>query len=100
MSRAPRILIVEHDHAIRHGVCLHLELEGCVCEAVPDAAAALRRDDLGRFDLVLYNLTTGLFEAQRLIDAVRTAAGANYIPILMMATDATISAGSISCSTT
>jgi DNA-binding response OmpR family regulator len=89
MTRSPRILIVEHDHAVRHGVCLHLELEGCACESVPDAASALRRDDLGRFDLVLYNLTAGLFEAQRLIDAVRTAAGPEYIPILMMAIDAT-----------
>ena len=89
MTRSPRILVVEHDHAVRHGVCLHLELEGCACESVPDSASALRRDDLGRFDLVLYNLTAGLFEAQRLIDAVRNAAGQDYIPILMMATDAT-----------
>jgi DNA-binding response OmpR family regulator len=38
---------------------------------------------------VLYNLTAGLFEAQRLIDAIRSATGQDYIPILMMATDAT-----------
>jgi DNA-binding response OmpR family regulator len=89
MTRAPRILIVEHDHAVRHGVCLHLELEGCACESVPDTTSAVHRHDLGGFDLVVCNLTTGLLEAQRLIDAVRSAAGQDYVPILMLATDAT-----------
>ena len=95
MTRAPRILIVEHDHAVRHGVCLHLELEGCACESVSDTASAVHRGDLGEFDLVVCNLTTGLFEAQRLIDAVRSAAGRDYIPILMLATDATRAAAII-----
>jgi len=89
MNRSPRILIVEHDHAMRHGVCLHLELDGCSCYAVPNVASATHRDDLGSFDLVVCGLTAGLFESQHIIDAVRHASGGSYVPILMLATNAT-----------
>ena len=89
MTRSPQILIVEHERAVRHGVCLHLELDGCACQAASDVTSALERGDLAGFDVVVCNLTAGLFEAQRLIDAVRGASGARYIPILMLATDAT-----------
>lgn len=89
MARSPRILIVEPEHAVRHGLCLHLDLDGCACETVPDVTSALRRNDLGGFDLVVCNLTAGLFEAQRLIGAVRGASREGYIPILMLATDRT-----------
>jgi DNA-binding response OmpR family regulator len=88
MTRTPRILIVEHEHAMRHGLCLHLELDGCACESSADWTSALHRGDLGTFDLIVCSLTAGLFDAQHIIDAVR---GANdrYVPILMLATDAT-----------
>jgi len=89
MNRSPRILIVEHDHAMRHGLCLHLELDGCACYAVPNVTSAIHRDDLGSFDLVVCGLTAGLFEAQHIIDAVRDASGGTYVPILMLATNAT-----------
>ena len=75
MNRSPRILIVEHDHAMRHGVCLHLELDGCACYAVPNVPSAIHRDDLGSFDLVVCGLTDGLFEALHIIEAVRDASG-------------------------
>jgi len=89
MTRSPRILIIEHEHAMRHGLCLHLELDGCACETLSDVALALGSEELGDFDLVVCNLTVGLFEARRLIDAVRRAGSPGYIPILMLATDAT-----------
>ena len=91
MNRSPRVLIVEHDHAMRHGVCLHLELDGCACYAVPNVTSAIHRDDLGSFDLVLCGLTAGLFEAQHIIDAVRRASGGTYVPILMLASIMTLS---------
>jgi Response regulators consisting of a CheY-like receiver domain and a winged-helix DNA-binding domain len=74
---------------MRHGVCLHLELDGCACYAVPNVPSAIHRDDLGSFDLVVCGLTAGLFEAQHIIEAVRRASGATYVPILMIATNAT-----------
>jgi DNA-binding response OmpR family regulator len=89
MNRSPRVLIVEHDHAMRHGLCLHLELDGCACYAVPNVTSAIHRGDLGSFDLVVCGLTAGLFEAQHIIDAVRDASGGTYVPILMLATNAT-----------
>ena len=89
MTRAPRILIVEPEHPVRHGLCLHLELDGCACSAVPDVTSAVQRDDLGSFDLVVCHLTAGLFDAQWIIDAIRAASGQGYIPILMLATNAT-----------
>ena len=89
MSRPPRILIVEHEHAMRHGLSLHLELDGCACYSVPNVTSAIHREDLGSFDLVVCALTAGLFEAQHIIEAVRRASGATYVPILMIATDAT-----------
>src|SRR2546423_5735359 len=95
MTRAPRILIVEPEHPVRHGLCLHLELDGCACSAVPDVTSAVQRDDLGTFDLVVCHLTAGLFDAQRIIDAIRAASGRGYIPILMLATDATRAAAII-----
>jgi DNA-binding response OmpR family regulator len=89
MNRPPRILIVEHEHAMRHGLSLHLELDGCACYSVPNVTSAIHREDLGSFDLVVCALTAGLFEAQHIIEAVRRASGATYVPILMIATDAT-----------
>jgi len=89
MNRPLRILIVEHDHAMRHGLSLHLELDGCACYSVPNVTSAIHRDDLGSFDLVVCGLTAGLFEAQHIIEAVRRASGATYVPILMIATNAT-----------
>jgi DNA-binding response OmpR family regulator len=89
MNRPLRILIVEHDHAMRHGLSLHLELDGCACYSVPNVTSAIHRDDLGSFDLVVCGLTAGLFEAQQIIEAVRRASGATYVPILMIATNAT-----------
>jgi two-component system response regulator RegX3 len=89
MTRSPRIMIVEHEHAVRHGLCLHLELDGCACEAARDVASTLQRDDLGTFDLFVCNLAAGVLEAQRLVDGVRGVSGAGYIPILVLATDAT-----------
>jgi len=89
MSRPPRILIVEHEHAMRHSMCLHLELDGCACYTAPNVTSAIHRDDLGGFDLVVCGLTAGLFDAQHIIDAVRAASGDAYVPILMLATDAT-----------
>jgi DNA-binding response OmpR family regulator len=96
MSGSPRILIVEHEHAMRHGLCLHLELDGCACYAVPNVTSAIHRDDLGRFDLVVCGLTAGLFDAQDIIEAVRRASGDTYVPILMLATDATRAAAIVS----
>jgi CheY-like chemotaxis protein len=96
MTRSPRIMIVEHEHAVRHGLCLHLELEGCVCEAARDVPSTLQRDDLGTFDLFVCNLAAGVLEAQRLVDGVRGVSGAGYIPILVLATDATRSAAIVS----
>src|SRR6266542_1744681 len=63
--------------------------------AVPDVTSAVQRDDLGTFDLVVCHLTAGLFDAQRIIDAIRAASGRGYIPILMLATDATRAAAII-----
>jgi two-component system response regulator RegX3 len=89
MNRPPRILIVEHDHAMRHGLSLHLELDGCACYSVPNVTSAIHRGDLGSFDLVVCGLTAGLFEAQHIIEAVREVSGETYVPILMLATNAT-----------
>jgi DNA-binding response OmpR family regulator len=96
MSRSPRILIVEHDHAMRHGLSLHLELDGCACYAVPNATTAIQRDDLGSFDLVVCGLTAGLFDAQPIIEAVRRASGDAYVAILLLATSATSAAAIVS----
>jgi len=89
-------MIVEHEHAVRHGLCMHLELDGCACETAPDVLSALQRDDLETMDLVVCNLTAGLFDTQRLVDAVRGVSRTAYIPILMLATDATRAAAIVS----
>jgi two-component system response regulator RegX3 len=64
-------------------------LDGCACYSVPNVTSAIHRDDLGSFDLIVCGLTAGLFEAQHIIEAVRGASGETYVPILMLATNAT-----------
>jgi DNA-binding response OmpR family regulator len=51
VTSPPRVLVVEDEKNIRELVCLHLGLEGFVCEGVGDGQDALERTEAERFDL-------------------------------------------------
>src|SRR5437764_14308235 len=92
----PRILIIERDHALRHCLRLHLELNHCVCETAADVPSVVERANLHAYDLVITGLTPRAGEAQMLVHAVRALRQRAYIPVLILATEATRAAAIIS----
>jgi DNA-binding response OmpR family regulator len=83
-SVTPRILVVEDEPNIRELVCLHLGLEGYVCEGVGDGQAALRRAESERYDLLVLDLMLPGLDGVALTRAVRNARINRDVPILML----------------
>ena len=63
-SSPGRVLVVEHAHAIRHCLCLHLELDGYQYETAQDSGTALQRLATDPFDLAIVD--TGSMRVDRL----------------------------------
>jgi DNA-binding response OmpR family regulator len=63
-SSPGRVLVVEHAHAIRHCLCLHLELGGYQYETAQDTGTALQRLATDPFDLAIVD--TGSMRVDRL----------------------------------
>jgi DNA-binding response OmpR family regulator len=75
-SPIARVLVVEHTHAIRHCLCLHLELGGYHYETAQDTGTALRRLAAAPFDLAIVD--TGAIRVDRLpLDRDARERGAN-----------------------
>jgi DNA-binding response OmpR family regulator len=83
-SVTPRILVVEDEPNIRELVCLHLGLEGYVCEGVGDGQAALRRAESERYDLLVLDLMLPGLDGVALTRAVRNGRINRDVPILML----------------
>jgi two-component system OmpR family response regulator/two-component system alkaline phosphatase synthesis response regulator PhoP len=79
-----RVLVVEDEPNIRELVCLHLGLEGYACEAVADGAAALRKAEAERFDLLIVDLMLPGMDGVSLTRAVRNGRINHDVPILML----------------
>jgi DNA-binding response OmpR family regulator len=81
-----RVLVVEHTHAIRHCLCLHLELEGYHYETAADPVAALRRLAADPFDLAIVD--TGAMRVDNLpLDRLARARAANPDVRFLVLTD-------------
>ena len=63
--------MVEDEPNIRELVCLHLGLEGYVCEGVGDGQAARRRAESERYDLLVLDLMLPGLDGVALTRAVR-----------------------------
>jgi two-component system OmpR family response regulator/two-component system alkaline phosphatase synthesis response regulator PhoP len=84
VSGAPRVLVVEDEPNIRELVCLHLGLEGYVCEGVGDGPEGLRRTESDRFDLLVLDVMIPGLDGLSLCRAVRNGRTNHDVPILML----------------
>jgi two-component system OmpR family response regulator/two-component system alkaline phosphatase synthesis response regulator PhoP len=80
----PRVLVVEDETNIRDLVCLHLRHEGYECEGVGDGAAALKRSEAERYDLMVLDLMIPGLDGLSLCRAVRNGRLNHDVPILML----------------
>jgi DNA-binding response OmpR family regulator len=79
-----RVLVVEDEPNIRELVCLHLGLEGYVCEGVADGQTALKRAEDERFDLLVVDLMLPGLDGLSLTRAIRNGRTNHDVPILML----------------
>jgi DNA-binding response OmpR family regulator len=80
----PRVLVVEDETNIRELVCLHLRHEGYECEGLADGAAALKRSESERYDLMVLDLMIPGLDGVSLCRAVRSGRLNHDVPILML----------------
>jgi two-component system OmpR family response regulator/two-component system alkaline phosphatase synthesis response regulator PhoP len=80
----PRVLVVEDETNIRDLVCLHLRHEGYECEGLGDGAAALKRSETERYDLMVLDLMIPGLDGLSLCRAVRNGRLNHDVPILML----------------
>ena len=78
------MLVVEDEPHIRELVCLHLGLEGYLCEGVGDGQEALARAEAERFDLLVLDVMLPGLDGLTLCRAVRNGKTNNDVPILML----------------
>src|SRR5450830_504603 len=81
---ASRVLVVEDEPNIRELVCLHLGLEGYVCDGVANGQDALRRTEKERFDLLVLDVMIPGLDGLSLCRAVRNGTVNHDVPILML----------------
>src|SRR5213595_1174562 len=84
MTPNPKVLVVEDEPNIRELVCLHLGLEGYVCEGVGDGQAALARAEADAFDLLVLDVMLPGLDGVSLCRAVRRGTTNHDVPILML----------------
>src|SRR5262245_51459458 len=84
MTSAPRVLVVEDEPNIRELVCLHLGLEGYVCDGVGDGREALTRATTGRLDLMVLDVMVPGLDGLAICRAVRNGQLNQDVPILML----------------
>src|SRR5439155_14813497 len=83
-SVTPRVLVVEDEPHIRELVCLHLGIEGYVCDGVGDGPAALKRTESERFDLLVLDVMIPGIDGLSVCRAVRKRKIKHDVPILML----------------
>jgi len=79
-----RVLVVEDEPNIRELVCLHLGLEGYVCEGLADGQEAHRRTETERFELLVLDVMLPGLDGVSLCRAVRRGTMNRDVPILML----------------
>jgi DNA-binding response OmpR family regulator len=84
MTVAPRVLVVEDEPNIRELVCLHLGLEGYVCEGLADGQSAFKRTESEHFDLLVLDVMIPGIDGLSLCRAVRNGRTNQDVPILML----------------
>jgi DNA-binding response OmpR family regulator len=84
VTASPRVLVVEDEPNIRELVCLHLGLEGYVCEGAGDGQAALARTEADAFDLLVLDVMLPGLDGVALCRAVRRGTMNRDVPILML----------------
>jgi len=84
VTGGPRVLVVEDEPNIRELVCLHLGLEGYVCEGAGDGRTALGLTEAERFDLLVLDVMLPGLDGVSLCRAVRRSALNGDVPILML----------------
>jgi DNA-binding response OmpR family regulator len=84
VTDALRVLVVEDEPNIRELVCLHLGLEGYVCEGQSDGQDALARTESERFDLLVLDVMLPGLDGVSLCRAVRRGTMNRDVPILML----------------
>ena len=80
----PRVLVVEDEPHIRELVCLHLGLEGYLCDGVGNGQMALQRAEAERFDLLVLDVMLPGLDGLALCRAVRNGRINRDVPILML----------------
>jgi two-component system OmpR family response regulator/two-component system alkaline phosphatase synthesis response regulator PhoP len=80
----PRVLVVEDEPNIRDLVCLHLRHEGYECEGLADGAAALKRSESERYDLMVLDVMIPGLDGLSLCRAIRNGRLNRDVPILML----------------
>jgi DNA-binding response OmpR family regulator len=80
----PRVLVVEDETNIRDLVCLHLRHEGYECEGLADGAAALKRGEIERYDLMVLDVMIPGLDGLSLCRAIRNGRLNHDVPILML----------------
>jgi len=76
--------VVEDEPHIRELVCLHLGIEGYVCDGVGDGPAALKRTESERFDLLVLDVMIPGIDGLSVCRAVRNGKINHDVPILML----------------
>lgn len=71
MTLASRILVVDHDPALRDSVCGALSREGFRAESAADSAEAIERAGSGQFDLVLLDIALPKLDGLAALDRFR-----------------------------
>jgi DNA-binding response OmpR family regulator len=79
-----RVLVVEDEPNIRELVSLHLGHEGYACEGIADGAAALKRTEAERYDLMVVDVMIPSLDGLSLVRAVRNGRLNHDVPILML----------------
>src|ERR671923_1398317 len=83
-SMTPRVLVVEDEPNIRELVCLHLGLEGYICDETGDGRVALSRIETERYDLVVLDLMIPGVDGVAVCRAARNGRVNRDVPILML----------------
>ena len=84
MTTAPRVLVVEDEPNIRELVCLHLGLEGYICDGLGEGREALERAENERYDLLVLDVMIPGLDGLTLCRAVRKSRINQDVPILML----------------
>ncbi|MGE5243798.1 MAG: response regulator [Betaproteobacteria bacterium] len=84
MTRAARVLVVEDEPNIRELVCLHLRLEGYVCDETGNGRDALQRTESEAYDLLVLDLMIPGLDGLSVCRAVRNGRLNRDVPILML----------------